>query len=71
VTGGWKTASFGAGTEGSHQTFRATVITAYLKNGGALENARAMEDDASTRTTQLYARCPKEASADEIERICR
>ena len=38
---------------GNH-TFRATGITAYLKNGGTLEKATAMANHASTRTTQLY-----------------
>ena len=38
---------------GNH-SFRATGITAYLKNGGTLEKAAAMANDASTRTTQLY-----------------
>jgi integrase len=38
---------------GNH-TFRATGITAYLKNGGTLEKAAAMANHASTRTTQLY-----------------
>ena len=40
---------------GNH-TFRATGITAYLKNGGTLEKAAAMANHASTRTTQLYDR---------------
>jgi hypothetical protein len=40
----------------SNHTFRATGITAYLKNGGVLENAAAMANHASTRTTQLYDR---------------
>jgi hypothetical protein len=40
---------------GNH-SFRATGITAYLKNGGTLEKAAAMANDASTRTTQLYDR---------------
>jgi hypothetical protein len=39
-----------------NRTFRATGITAYLKNGGTLENAAAMANHASTRTTQLYDR---------------
>jgi hypothetical protein len=34
----------------------ATGITAYLKNGGTLEKAAAMENHASTRTTQLASR---------------
>ena len=40
---------------GNH-TFRATGITAYLKNGRTLENAAAMTNHASTPTTQLYER---------------
>jgi hypothetical protein len=53
---------------GNH-TFRATGITAYLKNGGTLENAAAMANHASTRTTQLYDRRRDEVSLDEVERI--
>ena len=37
---------------GNH-SFRATGITAYLKNGGTLERAAAMANHASTRTTQF------------------
>ncbi|MFH6568401.1 tyrosine-type recombinase/integrase [Pseudomonas kulmbachensis] len=53
---------------GNH-TFRATGITAYLKNGGTLENAAAMANHASTRTTQLYDRRQDDISLDEVERI--
>lgn len=53
---------------GNH-TFRATDITTYLKNGGTLENAAAMANHASTRTTQLYDRRRDEISLDEVERI--
>ncbi|WP_339502769.1 tyrosine-type recombinase/integrase [Pseudomonas silesiensis] len=53
---------------GNH-TFRATGITAYLKNGGSLENAAAMANHASTRTTQLYDRRRDEISLDEVERV--
>lgn len=53
---------------GNH-SFRATGITAYLKNGGTLENAAAMANHASTRTTQLYDRRRDDISLDEIERI--
>ena len=53
---------------GSH-SFRATGITAYLKNGGTLENAAAMANHASTRTTQLYDRRRDDISLDEVERI--
>ena len=53
---------------GKH-SFRATGITAYLKNGGTLEKAAAMANHASTRTTQLYDRRSDEMSLDEVERI--
>jgi site-specific recombinase XerC len=53
---------------GNH-SFRATGITAYLKNGGTLEKAAAMANHASTRTTQLYDRRSDEVSLDEVERI--
>ena len=53
---------------GNH-TFRATGITAYLKNGGTLENAAAMANHASTRTTQLYDCHRDDISVDEVERI--
>lgn len=53
---------------GNH-TFRATGITAYLKNEGSLEKAAQMANHASTRTTQLYYRRFDEVSLDEVERI--
>ena len=53
---------------GNH-SFRATGITAYLKNGGTLEKAAATANHASTRTTQLYDRRCDELSLDEVERI--
>jgi site-specific recombinase XerD len=59
----------GIGTAIGNHTFRATGITAYLKNGGTLENAAAMANHASTRTTQLYDRRNDDVSLDEVERI--
>jgi site-specific recombinase XerD len=53
---------------GNH-SFRGTGITAFLKNGGAIENAAAMANHASTRTTQLYDRRRDDVSLDEVERI--
>lgn len=53
---------------GNH-TFRATGITAYLKNGGSLEKAAHMANHTSTRTTQLYDRRHDDVSLDEVERI--
>ena len=46
----------GIATRIGNHTFRATGITACLKNGGTLEKAAAMANHASTRTTQLYDR---------------
>jgi site-specific recombinase XerD len=59
----------GIRTKIGNHTFRATGITAYLKNGGTLENAAAMANHASTRTTQLYDRRRDDISLDEVERI--
>ena len=59
----------GIDTKIGNHTFRATGITAYLKNGGTLENAAAMANHASTRTTQLYDRRHADISLDDVERI--
>jgi len=53
---------------GNH-SFRATGITTYLKNGGTLENAAAMANHSSTRTTQLYDRRRDAISLAEVERV--
>jgi len=50
-------------------TFRATGITAYLDNGGTIENAQAIAAHESPRTTKLYDRTGDEITLDEIERI--
>lgn len=59
----------GIGTVVGNHSFRATGITAYLKNGGTLERAAAMANHASTRTTQLYDRRSDEVTLSEVERI--
>lgn len=59
----------GLGDRFTNHTFRATGITAYLKNGGLLEHAQVMAAHASPRTTKLYDRRSQEASLDEVERI--
>ena len=64
-----RAAAAGIETKIGNHTFRATGITAYLKNGGTLEKAAAMANHASTRTTQLYDRRRDEMSLDEVERI--
>ncbi|MGH7024221.1 MAG: tyrosine-type recombinase/integrase, partial [Caulobacteraceae bacterium] len=66
---GRRAAAAGIGTKIGNHTFRATGITAYLKNGGALETAAAMANHSSTRTTQLYDRRSDQVSLDEIERV--
>ena len=50
-------------------TFRATGITAYLENGGTIENAQAIAAHESPRTTKHYDRTSDEITLDEIERI--
>ncbi len=50
-------------------TFRATGITAYLANDGALEKAQQIAAHESPRTTKLYDRTSDELMLDEIERI--
>jgi integrase/recombinase XerD len=59
----------GIETEIGCHTFRATGITAYLKNGGKLEIAQQMAAHESARTTGLYDRRSDEISLDEVERI--
>jgi integrase len=53
----------------SCHTFRATGITAYLDNGGTIENAQVIAAHESPRTTKLYDRTGDEITLDEIERI--
>src|ERR1700733_6441812 len=53
---------------GNH-SFRATGITAYLANGGALEHAQEMAAHESPRTTKLYERTMARLTQVEVERI--
>jgi integrase/recombinase XerD len=64
-----RAAQAGIKTEIGCHTFRATGITAYLKNGGRLEIAQQMANHESSRTTGLYDRRNDEVSLDEVERI--
>ena len=66
---GRRAAAAGIATRLGNHSFRATGITAYLKNGGTLEKAAQMANHASTRTTQLYDRRSDEVTLDEVERI--
>lgn len=64
-----RAAAAGIATELGNHSFRATGITAYLKNGGTLEKAASMANHSSTRTTQLYDRRPDDVTLDEVERV--
>jgi integrase len=66
---GRRATAAGIATRLGNHSFRATRITAYLKNGGTLEKAAQMANHASTRTTQLYDRGREELTLDEVERI--
>jgi integrase/recombinase XerD len=50
-------------------TLRATGITAYLENGGTIENAQAIAAHEPPRTTKLYDRTLDKITLDEVERI--
>ena len=50
-------------------TFRATGITAYLRNGGTLERAQAIAAHESPRTTKLYDRTSDDVTVEDIEKI--
>ncbi len=64
-----RAAAAGIKTKIGNHTFRATGITAYLKNKGALEHAQTLANHASPRTTKLYDRRSDEISLDEVEKI--
>jgi len=53
---------------GNH-SFRATGITAYLKNEGLLEHAQQIAAHASPRTTKLYDRRTDDITPGEVEKI--
>ena len=64
-----RAADAGIKTRIGNHTFRATGITAYLKNAGKLEHAQTIANHSSPRTTKLYDRRQDEISLDEVERI--
>jgi len=64
-----RAADAGIETRIGNHTFRATGITAYLKNKGTLETAQHIANHESPRTTKLYDRRQDEISLDEVERI--
>jgi site-specific recombinase XerD len=64
-----RAAAAGITTKIGNHTFRATGITAYLKNKGLLEHAQTIANHASPRTTKLYDRRSDEISVEEVEKI--
>lgn len=64
-----RAAAAGIATKIGAHTFRATGITAYLKNKGTLEHAQTIANHASPRTTKLYDRRSDEIALDEVEKI--
>ena len=63
-----RAAAAGIASKIGNHTFRATGITAYLKNKGTLEYAQTIGNHASPRTTKLYDLRSDEISLDEVER---
>jgi integrase/recombinase XerD len=59
----------GIQTEISAHTARATGITSYLENKGALEQAQDIAAHADPRTTRLYDRRHVRVERSEIERV--
>jgi integrase len=60
----------GVKTKIGNHSFRATGITAYLKNPNSrLEIAQQLANHESPRTTKLYDRREEEVSLDEVEKI--
>ena len=52
-----------------NHTFRATGITAYLEDGGAMVHALQMANDRSLKTTKLYDRTSDQITLDEVEKV--
>ncbi len=59
----------GIETKIGNHTFRATGVTAYLKNGGTLETAQHIAAHESPRTTKLYDRRQDEITLDELREL--
>ena len=64
-----RTCRTGIKTKIGNHTFRATDITAYLKNKGPLEATQHIANDESPRTTKFYDRWPDEISLDGVGSI--
>jgi len=64
-----RTRRAGIKTQIGNHSPRATGITDYLKNQGTLENAQAMANHSSPRTTKLYDRRDDKLTLDEYEKV--
>ena len=64
-----RTEAAGIATKIGSHALRATGITTYLQNGGTLENAAAIANHVSTRTTQRYGDHSRAIEIEEVERI--
>ncbi|WP_412023498.1 tyrosine-type recombinase/integrase [Burkholderia cepacia] len=64
-----RAAAAGIATKIGSDALRATGITTYLRNGGTLENAAAIANHVSTRSTQHYGDHSRAIEIEEIERI--
>jgi site-specific recombinase XerD len=59
----------GITTQICNHSWRATGITTFLENGGAIEMAQYMADHADPRTTKLYDRRRRVVTRSGVERI--
>jgi integrase/recombinase XerD len=59
----------GITTQICNHSWRATGITTFLENGGAIEMAQYMAGHADPRTTKLYDRRRQQVTRSEVERI--
>ena len=59
----------GITTQICNHSWRATGITVFLENGGAIEMAQYMAGHADPRTTKLYDRRRQKVTRGEVERI--
>lgn len=59
----------GLPTVGGCHSGRATGLTSFIVNGGAIEDARQMANHASSRTTNMYVRVEQRMKQEEVERV--
>ena len=50
-------------------TFRANGITAYLENGGTIENVQAIANYESPKTTKFYNRTSNQITLDDSAQV--